>query len=114
MYYLQSRYYNPTWGSFINADALVSTGQGNLGVTAIPVPDGPIAISAPHISGQETDFLWHITVKPVRFWGIFADGPRRAKIATPSRQPGAERESGLHFAGGFPAGFLNLRKDLLF
>ena len=31
MYYLQSRYYNPTWGRFINADALVSTGQGILG-----------------------------------------------------------------------------------
>ena len=74
LYYLQSRYYNPEIGRFINADALVSTGQGNLGVTAIPVPDGPIDISAPHISGKKTDFLWHITVKPVRFWGIFADG----------------------------------------
>ena len=31
LYYLQSRYYNPTWGRFINADALVSTGQGMLG-----------------------------------------------------------------------------------
>jgi RHS repeat-associated protein len=31
LYYLQSRYYNPTWGRFINADALVSTGQGILG-----------------------------------------------------------------------------------
>ena len=31
MYYLQSRYYNPTWGRFINADALVSTGQGIIG-----------------------------------------------------------------------------------
>ena len=31
MYYLQSRYYNPEWGRFINADALVSTGQGLLG-----------------------------------------------------------------------------------
>lgn len=31
MYYLQSRYYNPTWGRFVNADALVSTGQGILG-----------------------------------------------------------------------------------
>ena len=30
-YYLQSRYYNPTIGRFINADALVSTGQGVLG-----------------------------------------------------------------------------------
>ena len=30
-YYLQSRYYNPEWGRFINADALVSTGQGIIG-----------------------------------------------------------------------------------
>ena len=31
LYYLQSRYYNPEWGRFINADAFVSTGQGLLG-----------------------------------------------------------------------------------
>ena len=31
LYYLQSRYYNPTWGRFINADAFASTGQGLLG-----------------------------------------------------------------------------------
>ena len=31
LYYLQSRYYNPTLGRFLNADALVSTGQGMLG-----------------------------------------------------------------------------------
>ena len=31
LYYLQSRYYNPTWGRFINADSFVSTGQGLLG-----------------------------------------------------------------------------------
>ena len=31
LYYLQSRYYNPKLGRFINADALVSTGQGLLG-----------------------------------------------------------------------------------
>ena len=30
LYYLQSRYYNPTLGRFLNADALVSTGQGVL------------------------------------------------------------------------------------
>ena len=30
-YYLQSRYYDPTIGRFINADSLVSTGQGILG-----------------------------------------------------------------------------------
>ena len=31
LYYLQSRYYNPEMGRFINADALVTTGQGLLG-----------------------------------------------------------------------------------
>ncbi len=31
LYYLQSRYYNPQMGRFLNADALVSTGQGILG-----------------------------------------------------------------------------------
>lgn len=31
LYYLQSRYYNPEWGRFINADGLVSTGQGFVG-----------------------------------------------------------------------------------
>ena len=31
LYYLQSRYYDPELGRFINADALVATGQGLLG-----------------------------------------------------------------------------------
>ena len=31
LYYLQSRYYNPEWGRFINADAYISTGQGLIG-----------------------------------------------------------------------------------
>ena len=31
LYYLQSRYYNPGWGRFINADAYASTGQGIIG-----------------------------------------------------------------------------------
>jgi RHS repeat-associated protein len=31
LYYLQSRYYNPTWGRFLNADSLLATGQGLLG-----------------------------------------------------------------------------------
>ena len=31
LYYLQSRYYNPTLGRFINADAFASTGQGVIG-----------------------------------------------------------------------------------
>ena len=31
LYYLQSRYYNPEWGRFINADIFYSTGQGFIG-----------------------------------------------------------------------------------
>ena len=31
LYYLQSRYYNPSWGRFINADGYISTGQGIVG-----------------------------------------------------------------------------------
>ena len=31
LYYLQSRYYNPAWGRFLNADGLISTGQGLIG-----------------------------------------------------------------------------------
>ena len=31
LYYLQSRYYDPNTGRFLNADTLVSTGQGLLG-----------------------------------------------------------------------------------
>ena len=31
LYYLQSRYYNPTWGRFLNVDGLISTGTGLLG-----------------------------------------------------------------------------------
>ena len=31
LYYLQSRYYNPRWGRFINADAYATTGHGLLG-----------------------------------------------------------------------------------
>ena len=31
MYYLQSRYYVPAWGRFLNADGYVSTGTGLLG-----------------------------------------------------------------------------------
>lgn len=31
LYYLQSRYYNPEMGRFLNADAYISTGQGIIG-----------------------------------------------------------------------------------
>ena len=55
LYYLQSRYYNPEIGRFINVDSLVSTGQGVIGYNMFaycnnnPInnydPNGDIAIS---------------------------------------------------------------------
>ena len=39
-YYLQSRYYDPELSRFINADTLVSTGQGLLGNNMLVLLDG--------------------------------------------------------------------------
>ncbi len=48
LYYLQSRYYNPEIGRFINADALVSTGQGILGYNMfVYCGNNPVANSDP-------------------------------------------------------------------
>ena len=64
MYYLQSRYYNPRWGRFINADGLVSTGQGLLSNNMFaycgnnPVnrmdPNGKFSI------GSILEFIWDL------------------------------------------------------
>lgn len=48
LYYLQSRYYNPTWGRFINADAYASTGQGILGYNMFAYcQNNPVIFSDP-------------------------------------------------------------------
>ena len=55
LYYLQSRYYNPTIGRFISADALVSTGQGHLGNNMfVYVLNNPINFVDP----KGTDAIW--------------------------------------------------------
>ncbi len=48
LYYLNSRYYNPAIGRFINSDVLVSTGQGLLGYNMfVYCNNNPIAFSDP-------------------------------------------------------------------
>lgn len=48
LYYLQSRYYNPEIGRFINADSLVSTGQGILGYSMFAYcGNNPVNMSDP-------------------------------------------------------------------
>ena len=48
LYYLQSRYYNPEWGRFINADGYTSTGQGILGNNMFAYcNNNPVVLSDP-------------------------------------------------------------------
>lgn len=35
LYYLNSMYYNPDWGRFINADGMIGTGGGTTGGAAL-------------------------------------------------------------------------------
>jgi len=59
LYYLQSRYYNPTWCRFLNADALVSTGQGVLGNNMFAYcNNSPIAFI--DTNGQFSLLVWGI------------------------------------------------------
>ena len=60
LYYLQSRYYNPEWGRFINADNYPSTGQGLLGNNMFAYCNNNPVIRAD--SGGE---FWHIVAGAV-------------------------------------------------
>ena len=49
MYYLQSRYYNPSWGRFINADEYIATGQGVIGNNSLAYcGNNPVAYVDPY------------------------------------------------------------------
>ena len=57
LYYLQSRYYNPIWGRFINADIYISTGQGVLGCNMFAYcNNSPIAKS------DKNGEIWNIVI----------------------------------------------------
>ena len=57
LYYLQSRYYDPAMGRFINADAFASTGQGILGNNMFAYcNNNPIARADPDGEAFETVF----------------------------------------------------------
>ena len=57
LYYLQSRYYNPEWGRFINGDGLVSTGQGFIGNNMFAYCDNS-AVNTYDPRGTCTKILW--------------------------------------------------------
>ena len=65
LYYLQSRYYNPSWGRFINADAYASTGQGIIGNNSFAYcGNNPIARI------DETGQIWGITLGIMAIGGV--------------------------------------------
>lgn len=56
LYYLRSRYYNPEWGRFVNADALI---KGNLYSYCLNNP-----IIANDLDGHETIWMWNMVQEP--------------------------------------------------
>ena len=69
LYYLQSRYYNPTIGRFINADALVATGQGMLGNNMFTYClNNPVAYSDSHGTDAKVCFASDGTIDEIPWW----------------------------------------------
>ena len=119
LYYLQSRYYNPEIGRFINADSLVSTGQGILGCNMFaycnndPVneydPSGCFAISAiiigaiigfataAYIDYQDDGEIFNGSVKGYDYLG--------ATVLGGALGVGGVAFAGMSFSATFPTGF---------
>ena len=57
LYYLQSRYYNPQWGRFLNADGYVSTGTGLLGYNMYAYCDNNPVIYM-DLTGRSWESFW--------------------------------------------------------
>ncbi len=63
LYYLNSRYYNPEWGRFINSDVYISTGQGALGYNMFAYcNNSPVNACDP--SGEDAIWIQHFTMVP--------------------------------------------------
>ena len=68
LYYLRSRYYNPETGRFINADGLVSTGQGVIGNNMFaycnnnPVMLVDLTGRCPILKGTSKAFEWFVDI----------------------------------------------------
>ena len=61
MYYLQSRYYDPMVGRFINADSYASTGQGLLGTNMFAYCNNNVPMRTD--SGGDTSYSNSVTYK---------------------------------------------------
>jgi len=99
LYYLQSRYYNPEWGRFINADAFAATGQGILGNNMFAYcNNNPVSYS--DNAGYSRNNMLHL-ISP----GAYAGNPDLTgyPIETPEEAALKEmRETGMSFYKGIP------------
>ena len=72
LYYLSSRYYNPVWGRFINADGYASTGQGFTGDNMFAYcNDNPVNYNDSEGSEPELAMGWAASMS----WLPAIDGP---------------------------------------
>lgn len=100
LYYLRSRYYNPAWKRFMNADALVSTGKGLPGKNMFAYCNNcPTRESDP--TGQSA-----INLAIVLVTAAFSLSGCSAKKKTPPRDY-SHSESGNQNCYGYAFGFIN-------
>jgi len=84
LYYLQSRYYDPEIGRFINADGLISTGQGLLGYNMFAYcGNNPVSRADP--DGERMEHrdmtIWGMPDGP---WGVLERAPEVDFANTPA------------------------------
>ena len=99
LYYLQSRYYNPEIGRFINADSLVSTGQGMLGYNMFAYC-GNNPVNRVDSTGQFWEELLEVFVQTIKQnSGYFAIAGGGSQVDTPAPGP-ADVAAGILLIGG--------------
>ena len=74
LYYLQSRYYDPEVGRFLNADGLISTDRGLIGFNMfVYCGDNPVNRVDPTGENWFTDWVSNLVDSAVEFVGNFLD-----------------------------------------
>ena len=99
LYYLQSRYYNPQWGRFLNADGYVSTGTGLLGYNMCAYCDNN-PVNRIDLTGTFWKELWGCFVQTLQqSSGYFAVAAGISQADTPAPGP-ADAISAILLVGG--------------
>ena len=65
LYYLRSRYYNPGWGRFVNADVLIGAGKLLSHNFFAYCANAPVSFSDKHGQTRENSFFYETTIEDV-------------------------------------------------